>query len=293
MDLPSSADEGEPGSKLFRNVPFTLIILLALALGSCQENRKETHAPPPPPPDTTAKPPAKADSAQVHKKVLVKKKILLTFDDGPNKGTRNVLQAVKDEQVPVSFFIVGKHVFDSPEQKATWQALKADSAIELCNHSFTHALNRYTKYYSDPAGVVADFKKSQEKLGFNNHVARMPGRNAWRIDSIRVTDIRASRPAIDSVHNAGFDIMGWDIEWTFDHKTLAPDTATDLLLRRIRNLLDAGTTHTPGYLVLLAHDQAFQKEEYVQQLIAFLKELKNNEDYEFVFASKYPGVKQE
>lgn len=289
MDLPSSADEGEPGSTPFRNALFTLIVLLAL--GACRESHKETHAPPPPPPDTLVKPPAKTDTALVRKKAVVKKKIFLTFDDGPNKGTRNVLQAVKEEQLPVSFFIVGKHVFDSPEQHATWQDLKADSAIELCNHSFTHALNRYTKYYEDPTGVVADFKKSQEKLGFNNHVARMPGRNAWRIDSIRVTDIKASRAAIDSVHKAGFDIMGWDIEWTFDHKTLAPDTATALLLRRIRNLLDAGTTHTPGYLVLLAHDQAFQKEEHVQQLVAFLKELKGNEDYEFILASKYPGVR--
>ncbi|MBL7732848.1 MAG: polysaccharide deacetylase family protein [Chitinophagaceae bacterium] len=302
MDLPSAADEGEPGSKRQQtSYAFpVLIFLCSLSIViACNGNRKnETDAP-------AKRQQHLTDSLQqakrmqqladsitaIKKKATAKKKIYLTFDDGPNKGTLNVLNAVKEEQVAVSFFIVGKHVFDSPAQQAVWEQLKADSAIELCNHSYTHALNRYTKFYNDPAGVVADFRKSDEKLDFNNHVVRMPGRNAWRIDSIRVTDIKESRAAIDSVHKAGFDIMGWDIEWSFDHKTFAPDTATGIILRRIRNMLDAGTTRTPGHLVLLAHDQAFQKEEYVQQLLDFLKELKGNEDYEFIMAGKYPGVR--
>jgi peptidoglycan-N-acetylglucosamine deacetylase len=229
-----------------------------------------------------------ADS--IRKKNIPKKKIYITFDDGPNRGTQNVLNVIKQENITVSFFIVGKHVFDSPQQTADWEELKADTTIELCNHSYTHAANRYSKFYQQPETVIEDFQQSQEKLQFKNNVVRMPGRNAWRIDTINVTDIKESRAAIDSVHKAGFAIMGWDIEWSFDHKSMAPDTATGLLLRRIRNMLDAGTTKTPGHLVLLAHDQAFQKETDVETLHLFLQELKSNNDYEFIVASKYPGV---
>ncbi|HYG49291.1 MAG TPA: polysaccharide deacetylase family protein, partial [Flavobacteriales bacterium] len=53
-----------------------------------------------------------------------KKKLYITFDDGPNKGTRNVLDIVQDEGVPVSFFIVGEHVFASPTQARLWDSLK-------------------------------------------------------------------------------------------------------------------------------------------------------------------------
>ncbi|MBL7748462.1 MAG: polysaccharide deacetylase family protein [Chitinophagaceae bacterium] len=302
MSFPSSADEGEPGTN--RNNPlfsihliFTLIVLSALT--ACQSNNKNEKKPPADSQQRRAdsllqqqRAQRQADSlATMQKKKAARKKIYLTFDDGPNKGTSNVLSVIKEQQVAVSFFIVGKHVFDSPQQHANWELLKADSAIELCNHSYTHALNRYTKFYQDPAGVVQDFQQSQEKLQFNNKVARMPGRNAWRIDSIRVTDIKESRAAIDSLHNAGFAIMGWDIEWSFNHKTMTPDPDTALLLRRIKNLLDAGTTQTPGHLVLLAHDQAFQKQPDIETLHGFIRELKNNEEYEFVLASKYPGVK--
>lgn len=288
MQLSTSADEGEPGSLTARPSTFLFVIIIALTFFSCTQKEKQTEKPPPA--DTlVSKPPAPKDT--IVKKAIARKKIYLTFDDGPNKGTQNVLAAVKEENIPVSFFIVGKHVFDSPLQTATWEMLKADTAIELCNHSYTHALGRYTKFYEDPQGVVNDFEKSQEKLQFTNNVARMPGRNAWRIDSIRVTDIKESRAAIDSVYKAGYDVMGWDIEWSFDHKTMEPDTATSILLRRIRNMLDAGTTQTPGHLVLLTHDQAFQKEADIEKLHGFLRELKSNEDYEFVLASKYPGVK--
>ena len=128
-------------------------------------------------------------------------------------------------------------------------------------------------------------------MGYTNMVARMPGRNAWRIDTIVHTDIYESKPAIDSMYSAGYSVMGWDIEWTFDHKSLEPDPDTAMLLRRIYNLLDAGKTKTPGHLVLLAHDQAFQQDDYVEKLRYVIQQLKNNPEYELLLATKYPGVR--
>lgn len=291
MQPTTIADEGEPETTTSFFSKSLLFILVSFIFIGCHQRKKEVVIAPVVDRAAIVQQ-IRTITAAVLKKVSPKKKIYITFDDGPNRGTLNVLQVVKEENIPVSFFIVGKHVFDSPQQTATWEQLKADTAIALCNHSYTHALNRYTKFYEDPEGVVSDFKKSQEQLQFTNNVARMPGRNAWRIDSIDVTDIKQSGAAIDSVHKAGFAVMGWDIEWSFDHKTMAPDTATSILLRRIQNLLDAETTKTPGHLVLLAHDQAFQKDEDIQKLHAFLQELKSNMGYEFVLASEYPGVKK-
>lgn len=293
MDAPSPADEGDTGSikTFFRKI--FIIAIAFLLLASCNTQKEKIPVAVPAAHDSIViKKQQQPATDTVTKAAVPKKKIYITFDDGPNKGTRNVLQAVKEENIPVSFFIVGKHVFDSPEQTATWELLKEDTAVELCNHSYTHAANHYSKFYEYPETVISDFQQSQEKLQFTNNVIRMPGRNAWRIDSISVTDIKESKRAIDSVHKAGFEVMGWDIEWSFDHKTLAPDSNTALLLRRIQNLLDAGTTKTPGHLVLLAHDQAFQKDSDIEQLHLVLRELKANEDYEFILAGQYPGLRK-
>ena len=68
--------------------------------------------------------PPKEETVRASPPKKKKKKIYLTFDDGPNKGTRKVLQIAQQEQVPVTFFIIGEHVFASTSQHATWDSLK-------------------------------------------------------------------------------------------------------------------------------------------------------------------------
>lgn len=285
------ADDGDPAKRLNGISAVLPFFFLLIVLSACTERNtgKPLPADGPDSANQKALEQKKSDSlsALAHKK----KKIYLTFDDGPNKGTRNVLEVIRTEQVPASFFVVGQHTLDTRQQKETWEMLKADDSIELCNHSFSHARNKYTSFYESPSGVINDFNQSKNLLGFSNNVARMPGRNAWRIDTIDHTDIVESKAAIDSLHAAGYSIMGWDIEWTFDHKSLAPDADTALLLRRINNMFEANKTKTPGHLVLLAHDQAYQKEEYVAELRYVIRTLKNNPEYQLVLASEYPGVK--
>lgn len=295
MDIPTAGPEAMASRPVKQfNPGFFLATLIVLFLVSCtqqsdqsgeeKETIKKTS------PDSSAiRQQMRNDSiARVSNQ---KKKIYLTFDDGPNAGTMNVLNAVIEEQVPVSFFIVAKHTRDSREQNQTWEKLKNTPGIELCNHSFSHAGNRYSRFYKDPPNVVADFNRSNDSLHFNNPVARMPGRNAWRIGAIQHTDVRESKTAIDSVFKAGFKVMGWDVEWGFDHQTFVPDADTALIFRRMENLLRDSATKTPGHLVLLAHDQAFRSEEDVILLKAFLASLKKNPDYELVLASHYPGVR--
>lgn len=294
MNTPTTNDEGEPASlnsKLHSGISF--LIAIALITFSCNQPEKETVRKPFAVDSIIIKKQTQSISDSVKKtdSPIPKKKIYLTFDDGPNKGTMNVLNAVKEDSIPASFFIVGTHTDDSPAQKETWELLKTDSSIELCNHSYTHAANHYTKFYQHPDEVIKDFEKNKEKLGFKNNIIRTPGRNAWRIDTVNHTDIKESEAAVDSIYAAGFDVMGWDVEWTFDHKTLAPDTATGLLLRRIQNMLDADKTRTKGHLVLLAHDQAFRTEAAIEQLHFLFRELKANSEYELMLVTNYPGIK--
>lgn len=291
MDTPTNADEGEPGNSRQFFSRILLIPAATILVISCNTGKK-TKAPPQPPPDTVAvtvqQPPGPDTILQ---RPVTRKRICLTFDDGPNRGTRNVLEALRSKQMPASFFIVGKHVFDSPEQLQTWKLLLEDTTIELYNHSFSHANNRYEDFYNNPAGVVRDIRLCRDTLKFNNRLVRMPGRNSWRLGKINITDVKKSKPAIDSVHQDGFLIMGWDLQWDHDHRTMQPDPDTAKLLRQIRNQLDAGTSKTPGYLVLLLHDQSFQNQENTAMLLAVLQTLKNNPEYEFITVGKYPGVR--
>jgi hypothetical protein len=227
------------------------------------------------------------------KKKSKRKKLYLTFDDGPSKGTKNVLAIVKDEQIPVSFFIIGQNVFASASQEILWHSLKMTKKIELCNHSFCHAKGQYQKYYESPCLVVSDFERAKNTLELDNSIARTPGRNIWRIDSLQVTDRKKGAAAADSLQKAGFVLMGWDLEWQFDHKTMNVTRTAEQMIAAIDSAFESNRTRCKNNLVLLAHDQAYARSSDSMELRTFLQLLKQRDDYEFLIVSNYPGANEQ
>lgn len=275
-------EEDSQATSLLLRVSFLLVTLAA-----CQQIDKGSLAFTSKPPTATVvkenatKPPAKKK----------KKKIYLTFDDGPNRGTGKVLNIMQQEAVPVSFFIVGEHVFASMGQQQIWDSLKMATQIDLCNHSYTHAWhNRFNTYYQHPDSVVSDFTRCHDSLVLNNTIGRTPGRNAWRIDTLQYTDLSKSKAAVDSLQNAGYIIMGWDLEWHYDGKTLVVKNNAAALLQQIDSVFANNKTKLPDHLVLLAHDQVYADATDSAELHNFIKLLKNS-DYELELVTHYPAIK--
>jgi peptidoglycan/xylan/chitin deacetylase (PgdA/CDA1 family) len=285
------ADEGEPSSGIFYACSFPVLIISILLL-SCDKPKNVKPVELVAGMDTSLQA-LKKPPAAVPKPKKKKKKIYLTFDDGPNKGTKNVLDIVQQEEVPVTFFIVGEHVFASPGQAQVWDSLKMANNIELCNHSYTHAHNRYDKFYQQPDSVVKDIQRTKEELLPDNNIVRTPGRNIWRIDSLHFTDIKKSKAAADSLQKAGFTVFGWDLEWHYDPKTLVVKNTADELLTQVDSMFSKGKTKVKDNLVILAHDQVYHKSGDSIQLREFVQKLKKKEDYELALVSAYPGIMKE
>lgn len=242
------------------------------------------------------KPTVQAPVAIIEKKETthVKKKksktIYLTFDDGPNKGTRNVMNIIKDKDVPVTFFVIGEHVYGSRAQSAVFDSIVQNSLFEIANHSFTHANgNRFEKFYAVPDSVVKDFQRCADSLNLVSNIIRTPGRNIWRTDSLSSTDIKSSRAAADSLQRKGFIAMGWDLEWHFTAEQRLQQTA-DEMLNEIDSAFAKNHTKTAGHLVLLAHDQVYIHPDDSIALEQFIIQLKKKDEYNFETVSKYPGT---
>ena len=234
-------------------------------------------------------PPVTKPMAVIKKKK--KKTIYLTFDDGPNKGTRKVMNIVNEEQVPVTMFIIGEHAFATPYQNETMDSLLESDMIEIANHSYTHAHNQYQKFYSNADSVVNDFTRCTDSLGLKNNIARTPGRNIWRTENVNSTDIKSTVTPADSLSNKGYTLVGWDLEWHYD-KNLCLKNCADTLLKQIDSVFTKGRTRNTGHLVLLAHDQVYADAGDSTQLRSLVNKLKKTEEYDFEFISKYPGVKK-
>jgi peptidoglycan/xylan/chitin deacetylase (PgdA/CDA1 family) len=282
--METNAEEGDHNTAAFFYRPLMLLLVLVTTTQTAHEGKINStfNNVPNGQPNETAR-------APLPKKK--KKKIYLTFDDGPNKGTRKVLHIVQQEQVPVTFFIVGEHVYASTTQHATWDSLQLTDSIELCNHSYTHAHNHYARFYKQPDTVVNDFRRCSDSLHLDNSIVRTPGRNIWRVDTLTFTDLKKSAAAADSLQQAGFTILGWDLEWHYDHKTFTLLNRSEFLLQEIDSLFAHNKTRTPENLVLLAHDQVYEDSDDSCELHELIKNLKKREEYELVVASKYPGAK--
>lgn len=220
-----------------------------------------------------------------------KKKIYLTFDDGPNKGTQNVVNIINDEQVPATLFVIGEHVYGSRLQANVYDSILASPYIEVANHSYTHAHNRFAKFYQDADSVVNDFKRCADSLSLSSNIVRTPGRNIWRLRQIEKTDIKETKAAADSLEKYGFSVVGWDLEWHYNDQLQAIQSP-EKLAEQVDSMFQYKLTQSGDHLVLLAHDQVYANSQDSSMLRKFVTNVKKKGDYEFAFIRTYPGIEK-
>lgn len=216
--------------------------------------------------------------------------IYLTFDDGPQNGTMRCFNVCKDLGVKASFFMVGQHA-NSPKTKAIVAIIReAYPQILLCNHSTTHANGHYRYFYHHPQMAAEDFYKAQQTLQVPYKIIRLPGNSAW----VNGNGIKASH-LVDTVcmklDSASYNVIGWDVEWRFSHKTETPIQNT----QRMKNIVDSALVknrlHTKNHLVILSHDRMFKNQNYTDSLAKFINLLKQDPRNVFETVDHYPELR--
>lgn len=226
---------------------------------------------------------------KVSKEISSKKYLYITFDDGPNKGTSNVIKSLQKEKVPATLFLVGSHIQGSKAQKEDFQIIAEDSLFQIANHSYFHANNKFKEFYQDSIKVLEDFTLMNDSLNRKLMIARTPGRNIWRIDSLEVTDLKSSKNSADYLAKNNFVLVGWDLEWKADSHYKIKETGEEIL-KQIDSAFEKKQTLTENHLVLLTHDQYFRDEESVKELDNLLQKLKSREDIQLMKIKDYPGI---
>lgn len=211
----------------------------------------------------------------------------LTFDDGIIKGSRKLSPLALSEKVPVTIFLIGKFVCANDSNRLVWQEDLNNQWLEAGNHSFSHADNRYHLYYQDPQHVLQDFQKNQDSLGLQNKIARLPGRNVWRLHGYSKDDLPDSKAAADSLAANGYKLFGWDIEWYYTGNGILAESGDDFLFR-IELLIKYNHTHIPGNVIILCHDPLLDNDFNISQLKLFIKKTRKKRNYRFRFLSEYP-----
>ncbi len=118
-------------------------------------------------------------------KTIEKKKVYLTFDDGPGKYTAKLLDTLAEYNVKATFFVNGRE----DEESLKLYKRMVDEGHTLAMHSYTHD---YDKIYSSVKAFEKDFNKLSNLLykttGVRPKYFRFPGGSSNKVSSLPMTD---------------------------------------------------------------------------------------------------------
>ena len=105
-----------------------------------------------------------------------KKRVFLTFDDGPSKAvTIPILDLLKQENIKATFFVLGSRVELYPDIIKR----EYEEGHYIANHGYSHM---YSQIYSSVQSVLDEYNKTNDAVRsaigvkeYNSHLFRFPG----------------------------------------------------------------------------------------------------------------------
>jgi len=183
-----------------------------------------------------------------------RKRVALTFDDGPDeRSTPILLQVLREQGIRAAFFGVGKRVAVHPEIAA--QIVREGHLLE--NHSYNHS--NATNFFTVPR-LRVELKQAQESIRNATGVAPKCFRPPMGLSNPRV--FRAAR-------ETGLSVIGWSARG-LDTKLTDPEEIVSRICRRVE----------PGAIILL-HDGNIPADRLVTTVKTLLDRLRTL-DYEVV-----------
>lgn len=200
--------------------------------------------------------------------------VALTFDDGPDgKWTPRILDILKQEGVPATFFVIGENAVSHP---GLLNRIIAEGS-EIGNHSYTHP----NMALVSGRGTSIEFNATQRLIeaytGRGTRLLRIP----YFGDAEPTTDdelVPALRAQDDGYVNVGLHVDTED--WT------RPGAAA-IIRNGVSGVL-AGDDRRSGNIMLL-HDAGGDREQTIEALPVLIRALKAK-GYKFVTVSRLVGL---
>lgn len=193
-----------------------------------------------------------------------RKKIYLTFDDGPSSNTDEILDILKAYDVKATFFVVGKT--DEASRKAYRRIVEEGHTLGM--HSYSHS---YADIYASEEDFQTDMKKLQEYLyeltGVWSRFYRFPGGSSNTVSNIDMQKLA------DWLTDQGVTYFDWNVaSGDAVSRELPAETLLANCLAGIRNQQSC---------VVLMHDAA-NKDTTVEALPEIISEIRLQEDAVFL-----------
>lgn len=205
--------------------------------------------------------------------------IYLTFDDGPNEGTPDVLEALRAEHVKATFFLTMITLKRTPDRQYELIQTMLRDGHALGNHGYDHdPMTRRGYQSSTPPEVKKDFEDNVGALDtlFKSHdssfsglqIARLPGDGRFMRDYVEMI-----------VRDLKIPHAGWDFEFADNGRM---GHITFLNWQGVTGVAGTKRDFPASHDILLLHDRHWKgKKDLLVNLLRKLKE-------KFIFVTLVP-----
>ncbi len=221
----------------------------------------------------------------IQKSGFVPKKLVLTFDDGPDRQfTGPILDTLKQLQVPATFFVVGKNARANPDLVQR----EYDQGDEIGSHTFLHP----------DLGRVSDWRASLELDATQRAIESVVGRSTvlfrppYNADS-QPENPDQVKPVITAskfhyiVVGENVDPQDWNLDVPLPGGGYRRKTAEDIASSVISTVISRAGTGDEGNIILL-HDAGGDRSATIEALKILVPELKAK-GYQFVTVADLLG----
>ena len=201
-----------------------------------------------------------ANSSQDAKTADGKKRVYLTFDDGPSDNTEEILDILKKYDVKATFFVVGNT--SEHGQELLKRIVEEGHSIGI--HSYSH---KYSAIYDSEESFFEDFSKISDYIydvtGVRTQICRLPGGSSNTVSKISMAEL------VRSLNEQNIECFDWNISGgDASGQKLSASAISNNVLKGIDRFQTA---------VVLLHDGA-DKDSTVEALDIVLKELTENDE---------------
>lgn len=185
--------------------------------------------------------------------------VFLTFDDGPNENSNQVLDILKANDVKATFFTNGR---EGEEYESIYKRI-VDEGHTLGNHTWSHDYS----VYDDPDTFYEDVEK------LSNYQKEVTGEDPSMVFRFPGGSPNANQEDIDLITQKGYNYYDWNVQFG---DGLSNEVTKD---QAFQEIIDG--VHGQSVSIVLAHSENPMKTGGLEALDDVIKQLKS-EGYRFM-----------
>lgn len=196
----------------------------------------------------------------INPSIISNKTIYLTFDDGPSYLTEKILNILKQENVPATFFLTSRQIDKYKDVVKRMQAENHTVALHTSTHIYSYVYSSEDNYFNDLNQIRMQI---YQITGQKPRIVRLPGGSSNTISK------KYNQGIVTRITNILTEKDFYYFDWNIDSEDANGNQTKESIYSNVTNKIHNGTN------IILMHDSA-TKQTTVEALPYIIQYAKAN-----------------